>query len=78
MGLPFINVVNGVPTLHGKPVKVSPSMDDVTNGGYPVLFGALDYWVTRLVVSDDSYIKMIFDAPGLAENLKFGMSGIQG
>ena len=73
MGLPFINVVNGVPTLHGKPVKVSPSMDDVTNGGYPVLFGALDYWVTRLVVSDDSYIKMIFDAPGLAENLKFGM-----
>ena len=41
MGLPLINVVNGVPTLHGKPVKVSPSMDDVTNGGYPVLFGAL-------------------------------------
>lgn len=73
MGLPLINVVNGVPTLHGKPVKVSPSMQIISNGNYPVLFGDLSYWVTRLVVSDDSYIKLIFDAPGLAEQGKFAM-----
>ena len=56
--------------IHGKPVKVSPSMQIVSNGNYPVLFGDLSYWVTRLVVDDSSYIKMFTQAPGLAENGK--------
>jgi HK97 family phage major capsid protein len=69
-GLPLISVVGGVPMLHGKPVKVSPSMQIVSNGNYPVLFGDLSYWITRLVVDDSSYIKAITQAPGLAENGK--------
>ena len=70
MGLPLVNIVNGVPTIHGKPVKVSPSMQIVSNGNYPVLFGDLSYWVTRLVVDDSSYIKSFYNAPGLIENGK--------
>ncbi len=69
-GRPLVNIVEGVPMIHGKPVKVSPSMQPVSNGNYPVLFGDLSYWVTRLVKSDDSYIKTIFEAPGLAEQGK--------
>ena len=70
MGIPLIHVVNGVPMLHGKPVKVSPSMQDVSNGNYPVLFGDLSYWVTRLVVDESSRIQMFTEAPGLVENGK--------
>jgi HK97 family phage major capsid protein len=69
-GLPLVSIREGVLTLHGKPVKVSPSMQNVSNGNYPVLFGDLSYWVTRLCVSDDSYIKAITEANGLAENGK--------
>ena len=69
-GLPLVNIVNGVSMIHGKPVKVSPSMQIVSNGNYPVLFGDLSYWVTRLVADDSSYIKMFTQAPGLAENGK--------
>ena len=69
-GLPLVQIVDGVPKIHGKAVKVSPSMQNVSNGNYPIAFGDLRYWVTRLVVDESSYIKMISEAPGLAENGK--------
>jgi HK97 family phage major capsid protein len=67
-GLPLIEVRNGVEVIYGKPVRVAPSMDNIGAGNKPVIFGAGEYWVTRKIVDEQSYVRMVKEAPGLIEN----------
>jgi HK97 family phage major capsid protein len=64
----IVKYFNGTPSIYGIPVKVSPSMPGIGVSQTPVILGALDYWITRLVVGEDSGIQVFSEAPGLAEN----------
>ena len=66
-GLPVVTLVDGIHTIMGKPVKTSPSMDQIGANKYPVLFGDFKYWVTRQVIAD-GYIRRSTELPGFAEN----------
>jgi len=70
-GRPIVSFTDGAPTILGKPVKISPSMDNIGRSNVPVLFGDLSYFSTRIVVpgSEEGLgIKSYTEAPGLAEN----------
>ncbi len=66
-GLPVVTLVDGIHTVMGKPVKTSPSMDQIGPNKFPVLFGDFKYWVTRQVIAD-GYIRRSTELPGFAEN----------
>jgi HK97 family phage major capsid protein len=51
----------------GKPVKISPSMDSIGAGKFPIVFGDGNYWLTRKVIDDRSYVQLVREASGLAE-----------
>ena len=53
----------------GKPVKLSPSMDNIAASANPVLLMNLEYWATRIVVGgvEDFGIQLIREAPGLID-----------
>ncbi len=51
-GLPLISYLNGVPTLMGKRIFPCPSMPSPGSGNVPIIFGATNQWITR-VVSDE-------------------------
>jgi len=72
MGAPIVKWQGPEAFIFGKPVRISPSMDSIGAGNYPVLFGDGAYWLSRNVVDnsgDDSltYIQLVREAPGLAE-----------
>jgi len=76
-GRPIVSFTEGAPTILGKPVKISPSMDNIDASNVPVLLGDLSYWATRIVTpgtEDGLGIKAYTEAPGLAEN---GMVGLR-
>lgn len=58
-GLPLVNFRDGIPTILGKKVCVSPSMESIGSSEVPVIFGALDQWVTRLVSDDLTRIRVL-------------------
>src|SRR5262249_52475607 len=67
-GLPLVHVnSDGVETIYGKPIRISPSMQDIGPGNIPILFGAGEYWLSRNVVDDNSYVMLVKEAAGLAE-----------
>jgi len=66
-GKPLIEVRDGVETIYGKPVRISPSMQNIGAGNIPVLFGDGSYWLSRNVIDDNSYVQVVKEATGLAE-----------
>ena len=73
-GTPLVNIVGGLEgdsvrgaTLMGKPVRISPSMDNVAPNSVPVAFGDFKFWCTRSA-EDGSMIAVYRQLPGLIEN----------
>jgi HK97 family phage major capsid protein len=73
MGLPVVSVVDGLPTIMGRSVRVSPSMPNIGANNVPVVFGDLSYFTTRIVVDDITRIAVVREAPGLVENGLVGL-----
>jgi len=71
VGEPIVKWQGPEAFIFGKPVRISPSMDSIGAGKYPVLFGDGSYWLSRNVVdsSDESqtYVQLVKEAAGLAE-----------
>jgi HK97 family phage major capsid protein len=59
--------------IFGKPVRISPSMQGIGAGNYPVIFGDGSYWLSRNAVDDGTYVRVVKEAPGLVENGMFGL-----
>ena len=57
-GLPLVNFRDGIPTILGKPVQVSPSMESIGSSEVPVIFGDLSQWITRLVSDELTRIQV--------------------
>jgi HK97 family phage major capsid protein len=57
-GHPIVNLSTGFPLLMGKPVYVSPSIPTMSSSAISILFGAFDYWCTRLVSDDSTRIQV--------------------
>jgi HK97 family phage major capsid protein len=64
---------DGVPSIFGIRVKVSPGMQSIGASQTPVVLGDFTYWATRLVCDDMCGIAVYTNAPGLAENGKVGL-----
>ncbi len=60
----------GVPMLYGKPVYVSPSMDDMATGRFPIAFGDMSYWLTRCTPTG---IQRFMEIPNTVEKGAIGM-----
>jgi HK97 family phage major capsid protein len=77
-GRPIIHpiYVNGKRVLLGYPVGICPSLPDIGSDATPVLFGALGYFVVRVVRDggdkESGRLIRITEAPGYAENLLTG------
>lgn len=65
MGHPIVKMCEGLPTLFGKPVLISPSMDDIGPSKIPVLFGDMSYFLVHNV--GPSYIARYQETIGLIE-----------
>lgn len=65
-GRPIVNVDRGYPTIHSKPVLISPSLDDIGGSKTPILFGDFRYWLTHCA-KGAGYIVRYTNAPGLVE-----------
>jgi hypothetical protein len=48
-------------------------MDAIAPSSNPVIFGDGSYWLSRRVVSDDTYVQVVREAAGLAENGQVGL-----
>jgi HK97 family phage major capsid protein len=59
--------------VFGIPVKICPSMDNISASATPIVIGDLSYWATRLVVDDSSGIRVYDEAPGLVEKGNVGL-----
>jgi HK97 family phage major capsid protein len=70
--LRLVNYDQGWPCIMGFRVRICPSMDNIGASKIPVILGDGRYWVTRLVVDDQSGIRIYREAPGLIENGKIG------
>jgi len=66
-GTPIIKLVNGLPTLYGKPIAVCPSMPGLTATSNSIVFYNPDYFIQRREPGS-CYIRRYTQAPGLAEN----------
>jgi len=70
-GIPLVHWQGPEAFIFGKPIRVSPSMDSIGAGKYPVLFGDGSYWLSRNVVDNGedalSYVQLVKEASGLAE-----------
>jgi HK97 family phage major capsid protein len=73
-GLPLVKMSEGLPTIMGRRVCVSPSLPNMAHSATPVLFGDFSYWKTRLVSDDLTRIRVLTEAVGLVEN---GLIGLQ-
>jgi HK97 family phage major capsid protein len=77
-GLPLVNWFEGQAFILGKPVRVTPSMPNMSNSAVSVIFGALDYWITNIVTGEQNgfqsqYIQKYTEAPSLVDNGMFGL-----
>jgi len=71
-GRPLLNLQAERLVLMGKPVRISPSMDDIGSSKSPVAFGDFSFWITRNVV-DGNYIKLFKETPGFVEQGVVGL-----
>ena len=73
-GLPLVNFrqTNSLPSWASL-FYACPSMPAIGSSAISVVFGDLSYWHTRLTVDAFSRIRVIKEAPGLAENGFVGM-----
>lgn len=67
-GLPLVNYENGQGYIYTKPIRIAPSLDNIGAGKVPVVFGDGQYWCTRKIVDDQTYVRLVKEAPGLIEN----------
>lgn len=67
MGSPIVKWQGPQAYIFGKPVKISPSMEDIGVSKTPIIFGAGEYWVTRKVINDDTNVQLVKEAAGLIE-----------
>lgn len=63
----LVKYVDGRPFIHGIPVKIAPSMDNLGSAKNPVVLGDLSFWATRLATGEESGIQVIKEATGLIE-----------
>ena len=61
------------PYIMGVPVKISPSMPNIGASATPVIVGDLSYWMTRLVMDDNTGLKSYLEGPGLIEKGNVGI-----
>jgi len=66
MGHPIFPMDLDKPTLYGKPVRVSPSMDNIGASQVPIVFGDLSHWLTRHAGGQD-YVRNYRELPGVVE-----------
>jgi HK97 family phage major capsid protein len=66
VGRPIVSMETGYPTIFGKQVLISPSLDSFGPSKQPVLFGAFDYLVVHCA-KDGGYVRRYDQAPGYAE-----------
>jgi HK97 family phage major capsid protein len=66
VGHPIVSLTNGVPTIWGKPVQISPNMDDIGASNVPVLFGAFDRFIVHCA-KNQMFAKRFDEAPNLVE-----------
>lgn len=71
-GRPLYSLDGPNQTLLGKPVRISPSLDDIGGSKYPIAFGDMSYWLTRCA-REQQWIKVYKQAPGLVEKGKVGL-----
>ena len=50
---PLLDITSDGMILFGRPVRLSPSLDDIGVSKYPVVFGDLSYFVVRRCVSGE-------------------------
>jgi HK97 family phage major capsid protein len=67
VGAPLVEWDGPDAWIYGKPVRISPSMDNIGPSNHPVIFGDGSYWLSRNVV-DQSYVQIYKEVPGLVEN----------
>lgn len=72
VGHPVVKLVEGIYTILGKPVKVSPSMDNIGASNNPVVFGDLSYWCTRCARDPLTYVRRFTQTAGLIEKGEVG------
>jgi len=72
-GRPIIDFVNGARQILGIPIKICPSLPNISSASTPVILGDWSYWATRLVVDDNAGIAVYKEAPGLIENGNIGL-----
>lgn len=67
--LDIVRDTDNGPTIYGLPVKIAPSMDNISASANPIVLGDYSYFATRIVTADDMMgIKSYTEAPGLIEN----------
>lgn len=66
-GVPLVQWQGSEAFIFGKPVRVCPSFPSIAAGNVTVVFGDGSFWLTRKVVSDDSYVQLVKEAVGLIE-----------
>jgi HK97 family phage major capsid protein len=71
--LDLVKYVDGQPTMLGLPIKISPSLANISASSVPLLLGDFSYWVTRLIVDDKAGLVVYKEAPGLIEQGNIGM-----
>jgi HK97 family phage major capsid protein len=65
--------VNMQPYIMGVPVKISPSMPNIGPSTTPVVIADLSYWMSRLVMDDNTGLKSYVEGPGLIEQGNVGI-----
>lgn len=66
-GLPLVNWQGPEAFIYGKPIRIAPSMSGIAAGNVSVIFGDGQFWITRKVIDDQSYVRLVKEAPGLIE-----------
>jgi HK97 family phage major capsid protein len=61
------------PYIMGVPVKISPSMPNIGPSTTPVILADLRYWMSRLVIDDNSGLKSYTEGPNLIEKGNVGI-----
>jgi HK97 family phage major capsid protein len=70
----LVQWVGGIPYIMGVRVRIAPSLDNIGASATPILLGDGQYWITRLVNSENAGIRVYSEATGLAENGCVGLS----
>jgi HK97 family phage major capsid protein len=71
--LELVKYVDGQPFIYGIPCKISPSMPDISASATPVVLGDLRYWMTRLVMDDNSGLMVYREGVNLVEKGVVGL-----